>query len=495
MMKRFTMLAVAALLVVGTAIGARAATEVKMTGDAMIYGSFWSHRNFTGWSPDETAREEKFQIWERFRLRTDFVASEAVKFRLGLRTQDTWGHGTFTAANPSNQSVQVYQAYLQFKWPNSDVEISAGLQDFSLPQTAIFCDSVVFGGTRAAAFVINSPIIPETFSVVTGFSRMAQNNNDFTTSAAGAGGSTYAQNLDLYFLTLPITLDGFKATPWAALAVAGRDVNYARVGTYGMYNGLTENLASAGSVLAVNNGRHLWNNAQNPFYWFGSTFELTVLDPVKFYADVIYGAGAMADRKSSKRHGWFIDLAAEYTGWDIVTPQIFGWWSTGEDKSTGNGSERMPTVVPNWGPGNNFLFDSSQEFTLDGNMGVNPVGAWGLGASLNNMSFVEKLTHRLSFIYMRGTNAPSAIRNINNLLGTSYNTNGYFLMGRDLTWNESLVSINLDSSYQIYENLTAMIETGWAHGDFQKSVWGHSLYNRANNGDVWKVTFGLTYKF
>ena len=155
----------------------------------------------------------------------------------------------------------------------------------------------------------------------------------------------------------------------------------------------------------------------------------------------------------------------------------------------------MPTVVPNWGPGNNFLFDSSQEFTLDGNMGVNPVGAWGLGASLNNMSFVEKLTHRLSFIYMRGTNSPTAIRNINNLLGTSYNTNGYFLMGRDLTWNESLVSINLDSSYQIYENLTAMIETGWAHGDFQKSVWGHSLYNRANNGDVWKVTFGLTYKF
>ncbi len=127
-------------------------------------------------------------------------------------------------------------------------------------------------------------------------------------------------------------------------------------------------------------------------------------------------------------------------------------------------------------------------------MGVNPVGAWGLGASLNNMSFVEKLTHRLSFIYMRGTNAPSAIRNINNLLGTSYNTNGYFLMGRDLTWNESLVSINLDSSYQIYENLTAMNETGWAHGDFQKSV-GDTPCKTGATCDVWKVTFGLTYKF
>jgi hypothetical protein len=495
MMKRLATLAIAAIMVVGSVVGARAATEVKMVGDALIYGDFWSHRNFTGWNPGGTAKEEHFEIWERFRLRTDFVANEAVKFRLGLRVQDTWGHGTYTAANPQ-ASVSVYQAYLQFKYPGSDVEISAGLQDFSLPQNAIFCDSVVFGGTRTAALVINTPLIPETLSVVTGYSRMVQNGNDFTSNSrvsASSTGKDYAQNLDMYFLTLPVTIDGFKATPWAAVAVAGRDVDYTNVGTYGMNNALGENLTSAGSFLDnKTGGRHIWNNAQNPFYWVGGTFELTTLDPVKFYADVIYGAGAQADRKSAKRSGWFADFAAEYTGWDVLTPQVFGWWSTGEDKSTGNGSERMPTIVPNWGPGNNFLFDSSQEFTLDGNMGVNPVGAWGLGASLNNISFMEKLTHRLTFIYMRGTNSPNSIRNVVNQAGTD---NGYFIMGRDLTWNESLVSVNLDSTYQIYENLAAMIETGWAHGNFQKHVWGRTLYDRAANGDVWKVTFGLSYKF
>ena len=49
----------------------------------------------------------------------------------------------------------------------------------------------------------------------------------------------------------------------------------------------------------------------------------------------------------------------------------------------------------------------------------------------------------------------------------------------------------------IYENLAAVVETGWAHGQFQESVWGHKTYHRAsNNGDnEWKVAFGFSYKF
>jgi len=493
-MKRFTMLAVAAILVVASALGAFAATEVKMTGDAMIYGNFWSGRNFTGWNnlndtgnAAGTSREEAFNIWERFRLRSDFVANEAVKFRLGLRVQNTWGTGTLTAANPQAQ-VQVYQAYLQFKYPGSDVEITAGLQDFSLPGNAFFCDSVVFGGTRAAALTINAPIVEDVFSVVTGFSRMIDVNQTFDQANQGH----QADELDLYFLVLPITVDGFKATPWGALAVVGRDTNLG-IGTYGWSNTLMENVLAPGTG-TINNG---WRNKQNAYYWVGSTFEVTALDPVRFYADVIYGAGAMADRQANKRQGWFLDFGAEYTGLDMVTPQVFAWWASGEDGSTRNGSERMPTVVPNWGPGNNFLFDSSQEFTLDSNLGVNPVGAWGLGASLNNISFIEKLTHRLTFIYMRGTNSPTAIRDDNLRVGGAQNNN-YFIMGRDLSYNESLISVSFDNTYQIYENLAFLVEAGWAHGNFQKSIWRtangtNSLYNKRQ--DVVKVAFGLTYKF
>lgn len=519
-MKRLRLLAIVAILVLGVAAAARAETEVKMTGDALIYGVYASQRNFTGWSNSSwgyspstglfgvsgpSATEDKFQIWERFRVRADFTASEAVKFRLGLRVQDTWGHGTYTAANPSagitsdsglatSSGVQVYLAYLQFKVPDTEIEVTAGLQEFSLPTSSFFCDSVVWGGTRAAALIVNAPIVDDTLSVVTGFSRMIDANQTFDTSSSALRHK--ADELDLYFLTLPITGNGFKATPWGALAVAGRDADYYNTYSYGWYpsSAMGEDLMSAGSVLrgAQQGSTHgLWKNSQNLYYWAGSAFEVTLLDPVKFYADVIYGAGAMNDRNSSKRQGWFIDFGAEYTGMDFMTPQIFAWWSTGEDKSTGNGSERMPTVVPNWGPGNSFLFDCSQEFTIDSNMGVNPVGAYGAGASLNNISFIEKLTQRLTFTYLRGNNSPRAIRYLNLTLGD----NPYFMMGRDLTTNEQLFSINLDSTYKIYENLSAIVETGWAHGDFQESVWGHRWVKKSNDGDAWKVAFGLKYTF
>ncbi|OLN30604.1 hypothetical protein DVDV_0560 [Desulfovibrio sp. DV] len=175
----------------------------------------------------------------------------------------------------------------------------------------------------------------------------------------------------------------------------------------------------------------------------------------------------------------------------MLTPKVFGWWSTGEDGSTRNGSERMPQVRPNWGPGNSFLFDDSQELAKNSNMGMNPIGAYGLGASLDNITFIEKLTHRLTFTYLHGNNSAKAIRNLNALMGS----NPYFVMGRDLTMNEYAMGVNFDNKYMIYENLAAVMETGWAHGEFQSSVWGHRLAEKSREGDSWKVAFGLTYKF
>ena len=487
-MRRLAVWTFAAMLVLGAFARAEAASEVKMTGDARVYGVFFANHNFTGWNTSSwtgaspsaynksgTKTEDRFQLWERFRLRSDFVANEAVKFRLGIRVEDAWGKGTLTAANPE-ASIYVYQAYLQFFVPGCEgVEVTAGLQEFDLPQSSMFNTSVVFGGNRLAAFNVKAPLIDKTLDVVAGFARLIDTNRTYDTDT-----TQVADEMDMYYLVLPVTLDGFKATPWAAVAVAGDNANY-------WTTGFAANLVSAGTLVSPS----MWKNDQNAYWWAGGAFEITALDPVKFYADVIYGAGAMSDRKKSKRSGWFIDAGVEYTGWDVLTPQLFGWWSTGEDGSTANGSERMPTLSPNWGAGNTFLFDDSQMLGKESNMGVSPIGNWGFGASLNNVTFVEKLTHRLTFTYVRGTNAPSAIRNLNALLGS----NPYFVMGRDLTQNEYILAANFDHKYMIYENLAAVVETGWAHGEFQESVWGSRLAGKSRDGDSWKVAFGLTYKF
>jgi hypothetical protein len=483
----------ASLLMLCSITGAQAATEVKMTGDALVYGVFSANKNFTGWNTGYwtsdsltykhagTQTEDRFQIWERFRLRTDFVASESVKFRLGLKVEDTWGHGTLTAANPSTTaSLAVYQAFLQFKWPGCNVEVTAGLQDLSLPGSALFHDSVVFAD-RAAAVLVNVPLIDDNLRALFGMARMMDKNRTYDTTT-----SQVADEWDFYFLVLPITVDGFKATPWAAAASAGLNAQYFTSGSYGTTN-FGENLVSAGTFLTPAG----WKYQQNAYFFAGSSFEVTALDPLKFYADIVYGQGAMADRSKNHRHGWFADLGAEYTGWNILTPQVFGWWSTGEDGSTRNGSERMPIAYSGWGPANSFLFDCSQELVKESNMGVTPVGNWGLGASLNNISFIEKLTNRLTFVYVHGNNSAKAIRDLNAILGS----NPYFTMGHDLTVNEHVLGVNFDTKYMLYDNLAAIMETGWAHGQFQKSVWGSRLVNKSRDGDSYKVAFGLKYTF
>jgi hypothetical protein len=494
-MKRSSIFALFLLLAMGCFANAHAETEVRMVGDMRMYGSWHANHNFTGWnaaswtsnSPTSyigagVKTEDTFVVWERFRLRTDFVANETLKFRLGLRVENTWGKGTYTAANPET-AVEVYMAYLQFKWPGTDVEVTAGLQSFDLPQSSIFFNSPVWGGERAAALTIEAPLIDKNLKLVTSFVRFYDKNRTYDDTTTQVG-----DELDGYALTLPITVDGFKITPWAMVAVAGKNTDYWT--TYSGPNQVGAYLAAPGTLVSPAG----WKNNQNPYLWAGGAFELTALDPVKFYADVIVSDGAMNDAKKNRRHGWMVDAGAEYTGWDMLTPQVFGWYGSGEDSSIRNGSERLALIKPNWGAGNSFLFDTDLEFAKDGCQGggMVPSGTWGLGASLQRITFFEKLSSRLTLTYVGGTNSAKAIRTLNTLVGS----NPYFQMGRDLTTNEHVLGANFDHKYMIYENLAFMVETGWAHGQFQESVWGHRLTAKArNSGDEWKVAFGFLYKF
>ncbi|MFZ5427866.1 MAG: outer membrane homotrimeric porin [Thermodesulfobacteriota bacterium] len=479
-MKKFT-LALVIAMVFGCVALASAATEVKMTGDARIHGTFFNKQNFTGWNGTGTRTNDAFTIWQRFRLRSDFIANEGLKFRFSIRANNTpWGNGTYTVDNPA-VSIDVYQAYLQFKWPGTDVEFTIGMQDWGLPisSDALLNANPVFGGSRSAAAVVSIPVVDQ-FKIIAAYTRLLDTNRDFDPTTRQV-----PDEFDAYVLALPITLDGFSATPWGMLAVAGRNANY-NVGAGNAGATLTTNLLSAGTLLAPATLR----NAQNVYWWVGGAFAVTALDPFKFYADVIYGEGNASDRGKNKRGGFFFDVAAEYTGFDMLTPQLTFWYSTGEDSSTRNGSERMPSVMGYWDPSTSFLFDGSQAYTR-GYMGVNPIGSWGFVFSLNKISFIQDLTHRLTFTYARGTNSPRALRVANGLWGVG----NYVQMGRDLTTNEYVIAINFDHTYNIYENLAAIVEAGWAHGEFERSVWGRRFVNQARDGDAFKVAFGLQYKF
>ncbi|MHC1711331.1 MAG: outer membrane homotrimeric porin [Solidesulfovibrio sp.] len=495
-MKRCGILALFLLLLMGSFANALAETEVKMTGDMRMYGSWHLNHNYTGWnaatwsanSPTSyirsgTKTEDTFVVWERFRLRTDFIANENLKFRLGLRVENTWGRGTYTAANPA-AAVEVYMAFLQFKWPGTNVEVTAGLHQVSMPHSSLFFDSPVFGGERIAGLTVQAPLVDGKLMLQASFLRLFDTNQSYDDDTTQVG-----DEFDAYVLTLPITVGDAKITPWAMAAVSGKTTNYWT--TYMGPNQVGAYLAAPGTLVSPAG----WKTNQNPYFWAGSAFEIKTLDPFNFYADVIVSSAAMTDAKKNQRKGWMVDFGAEYTGWDLLTPQVFGWYASGEDGSIANGSERLALIKPNWGAGSSWLYDTDLEFPKDGTQGGSmvPSGTWGAGASLQNITFVEKLSHRLTLTYVHGTNSPRAIRTLNFLVGS----NPYFTMGRDLTVNESVLAANFDHKYKLYENLAFIVETGWAHGDFQQSVWGHRLTSKAasNDNNEWKVAFGFTYKY
>ncbi|HML59277.1 MAG TPA: outer membrane homotrimeric porin [Solidesulfovibrio sp.] len=489
-MRRLLSLILASAMAICLCANAKAETIVKARGDMRVYGTYFANHNFTGWNSTGTKTEDQFEIWQRFRPRFDFEANKNLYFRLGLKVDTIWGYDTYTAANPT-AALMVELAYLQFKYPDTDIQVAAGLQFLSLPQSKLFNSSVVWSNPLAAV-VVNAPLIPETLTVQFGFGRLLDTNRSFDNSTTQVG-----DELDAYFLTLPVTLDGFKATPWAMVAVAGRNANYALKNSNDFPDlggtNFTNTLFSAASYANMTASSKLgsWKNSQNPYYWFGGAFEVSALDPVRFYADVVYGAGAMGDAKAARRHGWMVDAGAEYTGFTVFTPQLFAWWASGEDKSTGNGSERLPYLRSQWGAGNSFLFESDQALGRNYCAYARPVGNYGIGLSLANISFVEKLTNQLTFAYAHGNNAARALRT-----ARTYSAS-YMTMGHDLGENESMFGINLDTKYMIYENLAAIVETGWAHGQFQESIWGHRLYHQAesNGNNEWKVAFGFTYKW
>lgn len=473
----------------GVALPAQAETRVKMRGDVFVMGDFHINHNYTGWTKTGDKTEDSFEIWQRYRLRADFEANKSVYFRLGLRIIDIWGAGTYTAANPA-AAILVDVAYLQFKVPDTEVQVIAGYQYVGLPQNDIYNGSVIYSDLMAA-LTVQAQLIPDTLSVIAGYGRLFDANRTYDNTT-----TQVSDEFDAYFLALPLTVKGFKATPWASLAVAGRNANYAYKNTADFaelgnsFNNALFSAASAANMTEPTGLGH-WKNAQNPYFWAGGSFEVSALDPLWFYADVVYGEGAMQDTKAAKRHGWMVDFAAQYTGLSFMTPQVFAFWSTGEDGSTRNGSERMPYLRSSWGPGKSFLFECGQDLPRDTTTYTTPVGIYGVGASLTNISFVEKLSNNLTFVYVRGNNSPRALRQAR-LLNASYVT-----MGHDLSQNEYLTGLNLDTKYNLYESLDLIVQTGWAHGKFQESVWGHRLASQAesNGNNTWLVAFGLSYKY
>ena len=206
-MKKLVTLILAAGMVFSTANGA-SAVDMKVSGEWQtaftfadnMYNDYGAAKNHEG-SSDGT-----FKAAQRIRINFDLVASEYVSGRVQLQVTDgdtneyNWGTA---GTGGTGAGVTARLAYLDWIVPNTNVLVRMGRQSVALPSYTFgssVLDDVIDG------VVVSAPI-NDMVALNIGWLRPAAEVNKWDNPHRPHS------SVDLAYLSLDVTGDGFKVTP------------------------------------------------------------------------------------------------------------------------------------------------------------------------------------------------------------------------------------------------------------------------------------------
>ncbi len=484
-MKRIVTLALAAGMLFGSVAGA-SAIDFKMSGQWLMgFGAA------DGSLTRSTGTSDEFQALQRVRLQLVASASENLSGTVYFEIGDTqWGNAaTGGALGADGKIVEVKRAYIDWRVPSSDLSLRMGLQGVILPNvaggSAIFDDDV--------AGIVATYAFNDNIALTALWARPYNDNyagerieilNPFTGASTGQYKTTtpnYLDNFDLFALMLPMTFDGFGITPWVAYGLEGRHV------------------ASVDGTRPVNYPGKTSGKKYGNIIYAGLPITINAFDPLNIEIDLNYGYAESfgnyyapgvwgMKRFGSERSGFLAKALVEYKA-DWGVPGLFGWYGSGDDSNVKNGSERLPTISA-CGNFTSFMGDDPATgwSVWDGyDLMLSYGGTWGIGAQIRDMSFIENLSHTLRVAWWNGTNSTSMRKYVGNP-----NLGGD--QGIYLTSNDALVEVNLDSTWQIYENLATTVQLGYIGNMMDKDAWRkHSTDFKRQDG--WKAAVVFNYSF
>ncbi|AMK11380.1 hypothetical protein AWY79_09750 [Pseudodesulfovibrio indicus] len=437
------MLAVALTLVLGMAVSASAAPEVSISGNLLVNAVWNDNWNFA----KNNANKESMRIMERADLYFTVTANENLKGVLGLRSdRGEWGKGGFALGQPGSAGtaqMNIRDAYIDFNWPGTDVNVKAGIYTVALPQSVGSASMIV--AERAGAVMVTAPVT-DNVSVLAGYTRLANDNDTTTIPGTTIPTDNSAANddnyLDGYLIAVPLNFEGISLTPFF------------------LYGALGDNFNGSGE--------------DGSAYWYGTNFTMSMFDPFIIKADFNYGK-ADYDTDTLDASGWMGAIGLDYTGFDFMTVSAFGVYTSGDDDDATDGAETMPVLDGDWAVGS-FFFGGGLITGDDINGNDTSLGFWTIGLSLTGIqSFAQGLTHDFHVLYAEGTNDTRAA------LGAR---------GNYLTEKDSLWEVDFNTAYAVYDELTLYGQLGYINSDFSENVWGANLKD-----DAWKVATGVVYKF
>ena len=522
-MRKLATLLIAAGLVFGAGTTAANAIDFKAKGEWVMSFDYGQNGNFTGGHGQTgyNGKEDEFNAKQRLRLQVDAVASESLSgtvfFEIG---NTTWGKASEGGALGADQTiVEVRRAYIDWMVPNTELKVRMGLQGMAIPsftmkKSQVFEDDVA-GITLSYQFTDNVG--------VTAFWARPYNDNFSANGYTGRENyhDNFMDNVDAFGLTIPLTFDGFKVTPWGMIAAIGPNAlrgdgvnadnpfygttQKSQLGT--SYSQLAAGLLPAWGI--AGSGYQHASTAKLEEYavawWAGLTADITYFDPFRIAIDFM-GGGVNWDDSRLNRAGWMGALLLEYKmDWGI--PGLIGWYASGDNSNLGDGSERMPYLSLGNGDNqfSNYAFDGHPYIAREGALGSSMAGTWGVGLRVRDMSFIEDLKHTFRVNLIGGTNDSGIYEQIEKYgrAGVQFampnDNQGYGFNTMYLTDQDTLLEIGLHNEYKMYENFTIMLDATYL------ALWledtKYAGVRRAMNGtdfaprDAWNVNVSFVYSF
>ena len=268
-MKRLMTLLLAAGLVLGATSAAKA-VDFKMTG-------LWQNRvSFADRNFEKHNGDDKMRAATRLRTQIDVIASESLKgvmfFEIG---HQNWGKAAEGAAlGTDGKEIKVRYSYVDWIIPQTDVKVRMGLQPYVQP-TFTGIGSPILDADGAGITISNQ--FTENVSASLFWLR-AENDNDPEMTKHDAHDA-----MDFIGVTVPMTFDGVKVTPWGMGGIIGHDSfkggNFDL--NYPMAQGMLP-LMGTSTIVANSDKDH--GSA-----WFGGvSADLSYFDPFRFALDAAY---------------------------------------------------------------------------------------------------------------------------------------------------------------------------------------------------------------
>lgn len=544
-MRRIITLLLAAGIIFGYA-GNTQAVDFKAKGQWVMAFDYGQNGGMTGGNGRTgfDGTQDEFEAQQRLRLQLDAVASEnlsaTVLFEIGTQR---WGMAEEGGAlGADGQIVKLKNAYLDWTVPNTELKVRMGISEIALP-SATMNASQIYDSDSAGVTV--SYQFNDYIGVTAFWARLLNDNIDAKQSALRYNGVEkpgYFDNVDMFALSVPITFDGIKATPFFAYTMIGPNAirmyqngsdsnryydqihtiypeGHTSAPTFGDANDFLQGMFPVGAS-RLNNGMRKGGRLSSyaNAWWAGFALDITRFDPWRIAFDFNYGS-VKWDDSNLNREGWLAAMLVEYK-FDWVTPGLYGWYASGDDGNVENGSERMPYMAISE-PDNEFAYyalnGAKNVQRAEGQIAKGITGTWGIGLRLKDMSFMEDLKHTLRVVFMGGTNSASMGNYIANksrgmrgpsndmTLDGNVQHNGHIWVGMDnfyLTTKDHAMEVSLSNTYQMYENFQISLDAAYVALwlDHSDSMWGPiNNFNGAGGDDtirdMWNVNLSFIYSF